>query len=47
MASFNAISLEQNALKRAKIERRRGPKPVRAALLWAQTAWLDGRVAAS
>jgi len=41
MARFNAILLEQNALKREKIERRRGPKPVRASLLWARTQWLE------
>jgi len=45
MARFNAILLEQNALKREKIERRRGPKPVRASLLWAQTQWLESPVA--
>ncbi|BCM94073.1 hypothetical protein IAD21_05970 [Abditibacteriota bacterium] len=45
MARFNVITLEQNALKREKIERRRGPKPVRTSLLWAQTAWLEGTIA--
>lgn len=45
MASYNAITLEQRAIKREKIERRRGPKPVRTSLLWAQTSWLEAKVA--
>ncbi|RYX81624.1 hypothetical protein EON83_23160 [bacterium] len=47
MAYFNAITLEQNAIKREKIERRRGPKPVRTSLLWAQTIWLEANIALS
>lgn len=44
MAPFNAITLEKNAVKREKNERRRGQKPVCTSQLWAQTVWLDAKV---
>jgi hypothetical protein len=42
MPSSDIKQLEKQLLKRDKIERRSGPKPVRLSNLIAQTAWLDG-----
>ncbi len=44
MSSPDIRQLEKQLLKRAKKERRPGPKPVRLSNLIAQTAWLGGEI---